>query len=411
MQKQSLHKIQQQGFIEPTSKSHIGDKAIAVVVSVTALVPLPGVNIFTGSILAACLLFPVLIAFLRYERRLLKFVWLAMAVVVMSPLSAALAGASEAGMPQWEWVTRPLSLAISVIVIYWSSQTIGVTLSVILAIPGPMLFDLVTRSSQGNNWKYAASVWVTVGLLVLVHKLGLVWKMAAVFAIVILSALNDTRGIIIMVAAGALVELLSRTGKARMYRVVTSSIATLLLVWSIFQLALAGVLGSNIQHTMIMQTQRGPMALLRTARPESGGNISLVFSDPLRFIISDSVTAEQAAIVRNSFAQVDRDPNSLYVDRGILHGAELHSVAADLWLHLGTVGLLLAVLFFGFFLLLGFQGLRSNLPLTTVVVFIALRGMWDLLFSPVSDTRFWPLFMVLGLVFMSLEKGSNAKTS
>lgn len=395
---------------EVSSKSAIS-RSVAVLASVLALVPLPGTAVFTGSVISFLLLLPVFLVYVRARRALLLLIALSMIVVVVSPLSALVAGATAEAMPQWDWTLRPLSLACSTIVIHWCAQRIGILGAVLFAIPAPMLFDWITRSGQGNDWKYAVSIWVTVGVLVAVHRRGLAWKLPAVAAIVVVSAMNDTRGIIAMVAAGAVVELVARTGGAKLYRFSASIVGTVVVSISAFQLAVAGALGSNIQNTMLMQTERGPLSLLRAARPESGGNIALVASEPFRFVIGDAVTADQAAIIRNSFAQVDRDPNSLYVNRGILQGAELHSIAADLWLHLGFIGLALAVAFGAFFLALGIKALRSRSQLTVVIVFISLRGLWDLLFSPVSDTRCWPLYLALGLYFFAQEKVSYGNSS
>ncbi|MDR7162613.1 hypothetical protein J2X12_000614 [Pseudarthrobacter oxydans] len=282
--------------------------------------------------------------------------------------------------------------------------------AVILAIPAPLLFDVITRASQGNTWKYAASVWVSLGLLVLVHRMNVAMKVLAVGTIVIMSVLNDTRGIIAMAATGVLVEILSRTGRTRVYRIAASLIGASVLAVASYQLAIAGALGSGIQRTMILQTQEGPMSLLRTARPESGGNFALVLSDPFRFIIDDRVTADQAAVIQNSFSQVGRDPNSLYVQSGVLKSAELHSVTADLWLHLGFAGLLLSVIFGLFFAYLGFRALSSHRMLAGAVTFVSLRGVWDLLFSPVSDLRFWPLYFLVGLAFLASERKLRAST-
>ncbi|WP_159101468.1 hypothetical protein [Paenarthrobacter aurescens] len=177
-----------------------------------------------------------------------------------------------------------------------------------------------------------------------------------------------------------------------------------------FQLAIVGALGSSIQQTMLMQTEYGPLSILRAARPESGGNLSLVFQDPWRFVISDSVTAEQAAIIRNSFSQVSRDPNSLYVSQNVLHGAELHSIAADLWLHLGLFGLIAGFAAVVLFVVAAFRSVWIPSNLTFVGLFVSLRAIWDLMFSPASDLRFWPLYILLAL-YIIFEKGALGERS
>lgn len=389
-----------------TSSTSSIARTVAGVASVTSLAPLPGTAVFTGAAISGLLLLPLFLVYVRDRRALLFFLVASMAVVVVTPLTALAAGATGDAMPQLDWTLRPLSLVCSIIVIYWCAQRIGITGAVLLAIPAPMIFDLITRSGQGNDWKYAISVWVTVGLLVAVHRRSLAWKIPVVLGIVVVSAMNDTRGIIAMVAAGAVVDLVARTGGAKAYRICTSIVGSIVVSVSAFQLAVVGAFGSNIQNTMLMQTERGPLSLLRAARPESGGNVALIASEPFRFVIDDAVTADQAAIIRNSFSQVDRDPNSIYVTRGVLEGAELHSVAADLWMHLGFIGLVLALVFGAYFVILGIRALRSQSRLAGVIVFISLRGVWDLLFSPVSDMRFWPLYVVLGLYFIAQEKVS-----
>lgn len=382
-------------------------RGVAAVASIVSLIPLPSVQHLTGAMIVLLLLLPILVSFSRSQRWLLAFVGGAALVAILAPLCALLAGATAGGVPEWEWLARPVGLAVSTLVLVWSASQIGVAATVVLAIPAPMIFDLVSRSGQGNDWKYAISVWVTIGTLVAVHRLPVAWKLSAVGIIIAVSALNDTRGVIAMVGVGAAVEFLNKTGRTRFYKITSSVVGSIALAIATFQLAVVGAFGAKIQNTMLTQTQTGPMSLLRVARPESGGNVALISSDPFRLIISDVVTSDQAAIIRDSFTQVNRDPNSLYVNGNVLNSAEMHSIATDMWLHMGFLGLLFAVLCAVFFVFLALKAFQTRSTLTTVAVFVSFRGIWDLMFSPMSDIRAWPLYLAVGLIYTLQREAIN----
>ena len=386
------------------------ERVAAVAVSLTALLPLPKVDVFTGAVVSAALLLPLMVPLFAKDKNLQRLAVSTLLLGLLAAGTAALVADSGDGIPTWQWAFRPFALMVSVVVLYWSSTKIGISSSVILAIPVPLIFDVITRYGQGNIWKYAASVWVTVGLLVLVHRRGVWWKCAAVALLVVLSAMNDTRGIIAMAAAGLVVEVLSKTATRKLYRLAVSVVGAAILAVGSFQLAVTGALGAGIQRTMVQQTQEGAMSLLRFARPESEGNLAMVLADPLRFLVDDKVSASQAAIIQNSFAEVGRDPGSQYVERGVLYGAELHSVLADFWLHIGFFGIVIAAIFASFFVSIGIKALFSRSPLVGVVIFISLRAIWDLMFSPASDLRFWPLYVLIGLVFFVSERRAGVRS-
>ncbi|ABM08322.1 putative integral membrane protein [Paenarthrobacter aurescens TC1] len=386
------------------------DRYVALGVGATALLPLPGISVFTGSALAFLIMFPVLAPIVRQTPGLKVFAILGMLVIIGASLANFVAGGSAGTVPSWDWLARPVSLLLSVAALAWSTQHLGLRNSILIAIPAPLVFDWIARSSQGNDWKYSLSLWVTVGALVAIHKWSFAWRLPVLTVLIIVSALNGTRGIIAMLVIAATVELLARGGRTRTRKTAMAVVGSGLAAIAAFQLAIVGALGSSIQQTMLMQTEYGPLSILRAARPESGGNLSLVFQDPWRFVISDSVTAEQAAIIRNSFSQVSRDPNSLYVSQNVLHGAELHSIAADLWLHLGLFGLIAGFAAVVLFVVAAFRSVWIPSNLTFVGLFVSLRAIWDLMFSPASDLRFWPLYILLAL-YIIFEKGALGERS
>ncbi len=389
------------------SPSKILARYVAVAVAGITLLPLPGISVLTGSALVWLLMFPVMIFVLRRARVFRIVALLAGFILVGAPLGNFLAGGSAGTVPSWDWLIRPIGLLLSVVALEWSAQYVGLRNAVLLAIPAPMIFDWISRSSQGNDWKYALSVWVTVGAIIAVYRKSYAWKLPVLVFLVLVSALNGTRGIIAMLAIAVAVDLLARGGRTRSHRTALAIIGSVTAATAAFQLAITGVFGASIKQTMLAQTEFGPLSILRSARPESGGNLSLVFQDPLRFVISESVSAEQAATIRDSFAQVSRDPNSNYVVQNVLRGAELHSLAADLWFHLGIVGLLIAIAAAWLFVSTAIRGIWMPTNLTLLGTFISLRVIWDLMFSPASDLRFWPLYLLLAFYVFSERKITN----
>ncbi len=387
----------------PLRRAGAGNSVLAVLASTTALVPLPNLPQLTGASLTLLLFFPVVAQFARTPRvRVISILCIGTSACSLGG-SVALGGAP----PSLNALLVPVALACSVVVLAWGSDVLGFRLVVFLAAVPPMLFDAISRSEQGNLWKYALSVWAVLLVLAAIEGRSAASRALGYVMLLVVSAIFDTRNIIIFVLLAALWDISTAIFNARWQRTAASVLAVLLGGYLLAQFAVSGVLGETIERTTLEQSRGGMQRLVENARPEARGNWQLIVSDPVRVQVSQELSAEDAAVVRASFAGVGRDPNSMYVREDVLTSSELHSIAADGWFHLGTVGLLLAVSA----LVFSVRSIRvlafSRPAFGAIAVFGATRMTWDVLFSPLTDLRFWPLLLVAVLVARSGAESSQ----
>ncbi|MDD9153904.1 hypothetical protein PUY80_15140 [Plantibacter flavus] len=302
----------------------------------------------------------------------------------------------------------PVALWLSLAILAWCAEQLGARTTLLLCLPVPAVFDLISRGGLGNIWKYAIAVWVVVGVLTYIDGKSRLTVLLGVIAIVVVSAAFDTRNVIVMVMLSAAVGVVSTLRGSRSRRFVIGALAGCVILIAALQLAISGALGAGIQVTTTQQMSAGPISLLRDARPESAGNLSLIAENPLRVPDSSGVSSREAAVIRSSFSGVDRDPFSQYVTVNVISRAEFHSVTVDAWFHMGLAGVIfsIALAALAIWMLAGL--IRRPYPLAVLASFGALRILWDLLFSPVSDTRFWPVYL---LAFWAVAHVSSSRKS
>jgi hypothetical protein len=382
------------------------ERFLAGALAATALVPLPGLPSVTAALAAFVLFWPIL-RFSRFSETS-KRIFAACAAVAISSGSLALCFGRYP--PSLQALMTLAFLSTSAAVLFWCAEVLGARATLVLAPLMPALFDLATRPVAGNPWKYALSVWAVLAAFAWVSDRKLPQRLVVYAILVAISATYDTRNIIALIGFAAVYEI-SSSAATRRWQVATWSLLGVIASTLVgVQLVLAGALGTNIEQTTRAQMREGPLSILSYARPEFTGNFSIVTSDPWRVDLDPRLSSQYASVIRQSFSDVDKDPNSMYVRQNVIAQRELHSVGADLWFELGIAGLLLSVAIFAFAVRTVVKVFKSPIALGglgALALFACFRIMWDLFFSPLSDTRFWPAYIVAISAALTLERKSG----
>lgn len=368
---------------------------VAIIAAVIALLPIPGGGQLSASAALCAALAPVIYRTVRRSTLLSAGFWISAMCLLVPPIQRSLSGSFPLNPPGvFDTATLPIALWLSLAILAWCAEQLGARTTLLLCLPVPAVFDLVSRGGLGNVWKYAIAVWVVAGVLTYIDGKRRVTFLLGVVAIVAVSAAFDTRNVIVMVMLSAAVGLVSTLRGSRSRRFVIGALVGCAILIAALQLAISGALGAGIQITTKQQMSSGPISLLRDARPESAGNLSLIAENPLRVPDSSGVSSREAAVIRSSFSGVDRDPFSQYVTVNVISRAEFHSVAVDAWFHMGLAGVISSIALASLAIWMLASLVRNPYPLAVLASFGALRILWDLLFSPVSDTRFWPIYLL-----------------
>jgi hypothetical protein len=106
-------------------------------------------------------------------------------------------------------------------------------------------------------------------------------------------------------------------------------------------------------------------------------------------------------------AELNYDPDNGYVERYMFgSGFELHSVVGDLWTRFGIVGIVLSVTI-AVILLAGAGASIANRSATALVVYVVVKTLWNIPFSPVYSAV--PLLMLaVGLCLLPVHSPSTA---
>lgn len=396
-------------------------KPLFVFCALISLIPLPLSKFFTGSLLSLAIL-----SFIGKEFRsdlpiklARRFVWVSIIASGLALFLAYFQGGSsqEAHLAEYEVLLFPISLAISIFALVKVSRAIGASMTISLAAGPLIIVDLIQRGYQGNLWKYVIGITVTfLALYLLKGHSRAIWY-SVFLSLCVVSIVFDTRSLFLLLTLAFVISLFLQrlAGTNTIWKnLVTIGFAgsTYILF---FNLALEGWLGEAVKRLTLEQSGGNPFILLFGARPEVQGNINLIASNPFRLIPGESLNSDQVSIIRSSFSFSNRDPYSTYVTN-ILGFEEFHSVLTNLWFHLGFVGVL-----YGLFIavialrsaIIANKDNGSDLALglsaeKILLTYLALRVLWDLAFSPMSDMRTWPIY---ALAFLPLvEKVRHGKS-
>lgn len=363
-----------------------------------------------GYLLAAALL-PVSIAMWQLYRgaRLITVVALLAAISgLFLTWHAAAAGTADQSLTIVQ-TARVLGLALGTLALLWVRSVVGSRVTVFMFGIGTLLTVGLAGINYDNPWKFSFSVPVTLLLL----SLPWVYRRRNIEFLVLtalggVSALNDSRSAAAMMLIAAALVLTRRGQVQRTARSIWPTVVRLaaLCVGGFYLLqaaALEGVLGEGAQQRSLEQIDRSG-SLLVGGRPEVGASIALLTDRPLGYGAGALVTPTDVLTAKNGMTVVGYDPNNNYVEGYMFgYGFEVHSFLGDLWILYGLAGAILAVLVVGAVTWGMVRGLTQG-AVSGVLVYLALRTLWDFGFSPFPSVM---ITVILALALALPERTSE----
>jgi hypothetical protein len=260
-----------------------------------------------------------------------------------------------------------------------------------------------------NPWKFGLSVPVAVLLLALAWRFGSRWAAAVVLLVlVVMAGVNDSRSelaILLLVLLVVLWDLRPRTtGRRGSVGWTLLGLGGLALV--VYQagqaLILEGYLGEATRERTEAQLD-GAGSVIAGGRPELGAAVALFRHHPWGFGSGTLPNLTDVQVAKTGMASLNYDPDNGYVENYLFGTSfELHSVFGDLWTRFGVVGILLTIALL-VILLAGVGSSIANRSTAAVVVYVVVKSLWNLPFSPVFSAV--PLLMLaIGMCLVPADR-------
>lgn len=279
---------------------------------------------------------------------------------------------------------------------------------------GLVLFHLLwgtelTRSGGLLNlWKYGIATGVTVVTLYLLVRLGL---RAAVFPVVlaglaVFSLVENYRShaLICLLTAGLLVAervLAPRIGRVWQYVVIAACAAVFAVVMPIA--ARAGLFGSALQDKIVRQ-DANHLPILFAGRTEMPLSITAISDKPwLGWGSAEQMTPSVYTRAVHLAIRFGFDANTPFAQywRVPPDYTALHSIVFGSWGEGGLLALSLPVWLLGVSVLLVWRANRFGMWMP-LVLYVAIQGIWDLLYSPWTYNLI-PIHACIALLFAALH--------
>ncbi|GAB2504788.1 hypothetical protein GCM10027063_50050 [Promicromonospora xylanilytica] len=336
-------------------------------------------------------------------------------VAVFSLIVASLAG--DAALSAWMSGTREFSrvaflesafllvtLAFGIGWILWARKLlpdwgIGVLFGAGLLLsvnPGSELFPV-------SPWKFGFALPITVIVLAFAMRARSRWvEVIALLALAGVSALSSARSgaaTLVLVLVLVVWQSMKRPRTSRGAALRTVLFAGMLAVGTYFALQAAildGAMGDEARERTLLQLDTSG-TLIAGGRPELGATAALMGAQPAGFGGGTMPSMHDLQAAKSGMAGLGYDPNNGYVENYLFGaGIELHSVFGDLWAWYGLAGLALAVVLAVFFVS-RVAMLTTSRSASALVLFLGIKAMWDLLFSP-AETSLTTLVLGVGLL-------------
>lgn len=305
-----------------------------------------------------------------------------------------------------ESLSLTLLIFAGVGVIVWGRELLGATGTGLLFGLG-MIFGSATNgySSTLNAWKGSWGIPVTLLVLALVYGRRRL-TLLALLVLTLLSAYYDTRSqaAVLFIALLLTAWQMRPPHPSRRVSYLWTGIILAALGAAIYYLGsealTRGLLGSEAQVRSIRQIN-GAGSLILGGRPEIAAAIALFTTKFWGYGFGVMPRTADVLVGKEGLTNVNYNPNNGYVDRYMFgNGFELHSVIGDLWVLMGPLGIVLAVVV-ALILVRGVaEGLRFRAA-SGLLLFAAMWSFWNLLFSPVLSAAL-PLTLAVGLALPRL---------
>ena len=290
-------------------------------------------------------------------------------------------------------ITSATSLATFVFgvgAMWWASRVIGLDV-VVLLFALTLLGQAVTSPStwSDNPWKFAFSFPVSLIVLTLAARLrSTLVVLGALAALGLYCVLNDSRSAFAMFVVVGLALLYQRLRRHQPRRPSSAlfipaalAIATT-LYYLLTTLILSGALGAGLKLRSEAQLESSG-SLLLGGRPEWTVTMRLMRERPWGFGFGVEPSQTDIDLGRAGFASIHLSSQDNYLYNYVFNQIfRLHSITADLWAAAGFAGIAL-VLVMLWLLVTALSESLSVRTATAVLLYLCVRSIWDLGFSPI----------------------------
>jgi hypothetical protein len=305
----------------------------------------------------------------------------------------------------FESVFLLVALAFGIGWVYWSrglmaDWSIGVLFGIGLLFsvnPASELFPV-------SPWKFGFALPATVIVLALAMRVRSRWAeviaLAGLAAVSTLSSARSGAATLLLVLILVVWQSMKRSTSSRGAAFRTVVLVAFLAVGTYFALQgaiLDGAMGDEARERTQMQLDTSG-SLIAGGRPELGATTALMGAQPAGFGGGTMPSMHDLQIAKTGMAGLGYDPNNGYVEDYLFGaGIELHSVLGDLWAWYGLPGLALAILLAVFFVS-RVAVLATARSASALVLFLGIKGIWDLMFSPAESAL---TTLVLGVALLA----------
>lgn len=343
-----------------------------------------------GMGLASSLIFVLVAAVPRYRHALpIGLVWVGCLLTgpLLTQMSITELGRSEDRALMLQVLISFGVGLLAFLLLLWGRWKFGARYTLLVFALGTLAQAVITPSAwMDNPWKYALAWPVTVVLLTLPRRSNGVLML---LLLGVASVVLDFRSFAAVCLLAAVLVMWRRRPNEGRQRTLRPLVAVAVLAFVGIQvgtyMALQGYLGYSIQARTFDQTQGGEQSALVGGRPEMAAAWGLATQRPIGFGPGVVPAVDDVTAARSGLHSVGADTGSGYVG-GYLFGGhiELHSVATDLWVNFGPLGVVLALMLGGWILAALARSLSAG-GAQGWWVFVALLGLWDLAFSPLGS--------------------------
>ncbi|NYD68419.1 hypothetical protein [Agromyces atrinae] len=311
-----------------------------------------------------------------------------------------------------------IGLIASTGALVWAARAVGVGRMCLAFSVGMVLGIPFNLSDQENAWRFTYSIAIGALVLTIASLSGRLWvQLAALLALALVGAVNDSRSNSAMLLLAAVIIVWQRVsqsvipgrrGIGSLLSLVVAAVAVFLLVQSAI---LEGYFGEATQARTQAQLDQSGSVLLG-GRPEIAASTALISEYPFGMGSGTNANFLDILSAKMGMASIGYDPNNGYVERYLFGGAiEVHSMLGDFWIWFGLAGLALGLMSL-VIVIRGFWVRMRDHALTAIYAYLTIRFLWDLAFSPaVSATRLLPLILALGLVPLLVRRTSETDDS
>jgi hypothetical protein len=377
--------------------------------------PLPTVSSIRVGDLAVIALAPIILFNLAKRPEVRPLLWLLPALGLGSVIAAAFS--TWYGDRTWNSdlaIQHGLLLAnfaCQLFGVLWASDHIGVrNVAMLYAATSILLFPLQGSLTLEDAWKYALASPVCIGILAFTARYSSWLRVAVLCGLAIFALFVQARnnaGILVLTALIA--SWPGMRGRLSILRASAAiggiALLTVLAVLVVNSAITSGQFGDEFARRHAVQTENGVFG----GRIEYGATVGLFLSDPLGLGLGVEPSDEDIRSGQLGLYAIGVGPDTEYIREEVLGDAlELHSIAADLWAAYSLPGLVLAL----WMLVIMLRSLVVNTGgrnTKHLLLFVAIQGIWDLLFSP-FHTNGTLLALTLGMLLAAGTRPRAARS-